>query len=81
MEPGAEGRPRIERDRDRVGGARVGPGGTDEESADAHRGDRRLPRLEPVLILDGADRKLSDRTEAERLKVTERIARVRDLRE
>ena len=53
----------------------------DEETADPHGHDRRLPGLEPVLVIDGADGELPDRPEPERLEVAERVARVRYLGE
>src|SRR2546428_714839 len=69
-----------EPDGDRISCARVGPCGTHEESPDPHGGDRRLPGVEPVLVVNGPHRELADRPEAERLQVAERIARIRDLR-
>ena len=45
------------------------------------RGDRGFPRFEPVLIVDGADRELANRSEAEGLQMAERVARVGDFRE
>jgi hypothetical protein len=81
VETGAERHPRIEGDGDRAFLLRVGPGRTDEEPTDVDRRDRRLPRLEPILVVDRADGEFPDRTEPERLQVAERVARVGDLRE
>jgi len=53
----------------------------DEETADPHGRDRRLPGLEPVLVIDSANGELPDRPEPERLEVAERVARVRYLGE
>ena len=53
----------------------------DQERADAHRRERRLPCLEPILVVDGPHRELADGTESERLEMAKRVARVRDSRE
>ena len=81
METGAKRHPRIQRDGDRAFLLRVGPRRPDEEPADMDRRDRRLPCLEPVLVVDRADRELTDRSEAERLQVAKRVAGIGDLRD
>src|SRR2546429_5150472 len=71
VEAGAEGHARIEREGDRALRSRVRPCRTDEEPTDVYRRDRRLPRFEPVLIADRADRGLPERAEPPRLPVAE----------
>jgi len=74
MQPRAEGHARIERQHDGITGIGVGPRGPHEERADPNGFERRLPGLEPRLLLDLADREVADRPEAEGLEVAERIA-------
>ena len=81
MKAGAERHARIERDGDRPGHARVRPRRSHEEPADLNGRDGRLPGLEPILVLDLADRELADWSEAEGLEMPKRVTRVRDLRE
>src|SRR5207245_2250275 len=45
-----------------------------EERPDADGLERRLPRLEPRLLLDLSDGEIADRPEAERLEMAERVA-------
>src|SRR5438445_242123 len=59
---------------------RLRPRRPDEEVTNANRRERRLPAFEPVLVAYLMDRELGDRTEAEGLKVPERISDVRDFR-
>jgi len=81
MEPGAECHPGVEHERDRAIVARVRPGWTDEERADANRRERFLPGLEPIRVFDLTHRELADRPEAESLEMSERVAHIGDLRE
>ena len=80
MQTGSERHPRIEGDGDRAFLRCVGPRRTDEEPADVDRRDRRLPRLEPILVIDRADSELADRSESERLQMAECVASIGDLR-
>src|SRR5260221_9862538 len=74
MEAGAEGNAWVERQHDRVARVDVGPGRAHQERSDADRLERRLPGLEPVLVLDLLDQQVADRTEPERLQMAERVA-------
>ena len=75
MEAGPERHPRVEREDDIVGRAAVAPPGRadDQPAADPHDREVRLPGVGPVGLLDDPRAQLADRTQPERLEMTERL--------